>query len=97
MLEVRLRSGTVVAFDGRVIEVFAEHEPSRRFHIGQTGAPEYLHTADGGPHGHPRERNGDPFVRPRRGADLRTAHRRNRRCAHGHAPLRRPLSKRIAG
>ena len=48
MLEVRLRSGTVVAFDGRVIEVFAEHEPSRRFHIGQTGAPEYVHTADGG-------------------------------------------------
>ena len=31
MLELRLRSGMVVAFDGRVVEVFADGGPSRRF------------------------------------------------------------------
>jgi hypothetical protein len=35
MLEVHLRSGQVVAFDGRVVEVFAESGPSRRFHVAQ--------------------------------------------------------------
>ena len=35
MLELRLRSGQVVAFDGRVLEVFADGEPSRRFHVAQ--------------------------------------------------------------
>lgn len=47
MLEVRLRSGTVVAFDGRIVEVFAEHQPSRRFHIAHLAAPEALDTDDG--------------------------------------------------
>jgi hypothetical protein len=47
MLEVRLRSGTVVAFDGRVVEIFAEREPSRRFHIAQLEAPEAVESADG--------------------------------------------------
>jgi hypothetical protein len=48
MLELRLRSGTVVAFDGRVVEIFAEREPSRRFHIAQLGAPEAVENAGGG-------------------------------------------------
>jgi hypothetical protein len=48
MLELRLRSGQVVAFDGRVLEVFAEPAPSRRFHIGQLRAPEPVETAGGG-------------------------------------------------
>jgi len=48
MLEVHLRSGPVVAFDGRVVEVFADGEPSRRFHIARIGAPEAAETADGG-------------------------------------------------
>ncbi len=48
MLELRLRSGTVVAFDGRVVEIFAEREPSRRFHIAQVGVPEAVENADGG-------------------------------------------------
>ncbi len=47
MLEVRLRSGTVVSFDGRVVEIFAEREPSRRFHIAQLSAPEAVESADG--------------------------------------------------
>jgi hypothetical protein len=47
MLEVRLRSGTVVAFDGRVVEIFSEREPSRRFHIVQLSAPEAVEGADG--------------------------------------------------
>jgi hypothetical protein len=47
MLEVRLRSGTVVAFDGRVVEIFAQREPSRRFHIAQLSAPEAVDSADG--------------------------------------------------
>jgi hypothetical protein len=47
MLEVRLRSGTVVAFDGRVVEIFAEREPSRRFHIAQLTAPKAVESADG--------------------------------------------------
>lgn len=40
MLELRLRSGQVVAFDGRVLEVFADDEPSARFHVEQLGAVE---------------------------------------------------------
>jgi hypothetical protein len=47
MLEVRLRSGTVVAFDGRVLEVFGEGESSRRLHIAQLSAPEAAESADG--------------------------------------------------
>lgn len=47
MLELRLRSGQVVSFDGRVVEVFAEQEPSRRFHIAQLTAPEPVEAADG--------------------------------------------------
>jgi hypothetical protein len=47
MLEMRLRSGTVVAFDGRVVEIFAQREPSRRFHIAQLSAPEAVDSADG--------------------------------------------------
>ncbi len=48
MLEVHLRAGPVVAFDGRVVEVFADGEPSRRFHIAQLDPPEAAETADGG-------------------------------------------------
>lgn len=44
---MRLRSGTVVAFDGRVVEIFAQREPSRRFHIAQLSAPEAVDSADG--------------------------------------------------
>jgi hypothetical protein len=47
MLEVQLRSGQVVAFDGRVVEIFAEGGPSRRFHLGQLGTVESVETADG--------------------------------------------------
>jgi hypothetical protein len=47
MLEVSLRSGQVVAFDGRVVEVFAEGEPSRRFHLAQLGTIEAVEAADG--------------------------------------------------
>lgn len=35
MLELRLHSGQVIAFDGRVLEVFADGETSRRFHVAQ--------------------------------------------------------------
>ena len=48
MLEVRLRSGQVVAFDGRVIEVFVEREPSRRFHLDQLDTIEAVEVAGGG-------------------------------------------------
>jgi hypothetical protein len=40
MLELRLRSGQVVAFDGRVLEVFSGGEPSARFHVEQLGGVE---------------------------------------------------------
>jgi hypothetical protein len=46
MLELRLRSGTVVAFDGRVLEIFGEREPSRRFHVAKLSAPEAAESAD---------------------------------------------------
>jgi hypothetical protein len=35
VLEVHSRSGQVVAFDGRVVKVFAEGGPSHRFHLAQ--------------------------------------------------------------
>ena len=47
MLEVQLRSGQVVAFDGRVVEVFVGHGPSHRFHLAQLGAVDAVDTADG--------------------------------------------------
>ena len=47
MLELHLRSGTVVAFDGRIVEVFGDRQPSRRFHIAHLDAPEALDAADG--------------------------------------------------
>ena len=47
MLELRLRSGQVVSFDGRVLEVFADGEPSRRFHIVQIRGSEPVGLADG--------------------------------------------------
>lgn len=47
MLEVRLRSGTVVAFDGRVVEIFVAREPSRRFHIAQLSVPAAVDSVDG--------------------------------------------------
>jgi hypothetical protein len=47
MLELRLRSGQVVAFDGRVVEVFAERGPSDRFHLDQLDAIEAVEGADG--------------------------------------------------
>jgi hypothetical protein len=47
MLEVRLRSRQVVAFDGRVVEVFAEGGPSHRFHLAQLDMIEAVESADG--------------------------------------------------
>ncbi len=47
MLELRLRAGRVVAFDGRVLEIFAERGSSRRFHVAQLSAPEAAESADG--------------------------------------------------
>lgn len=46
MLELRLRSGQVVSFDGRVVEVFAEGGPSSRFHLDQLDAVEAVEAAD---------------------------------------------------
>jgi hypothetical protein len=48
MLELRLRCGQVVAFDGRVLEVFAEGGPSSRFHLAQLNAIEAVEAAHGG-------------------------------------------------
>jgi len=47
MLELNLRSGQVVAFDGRVVEVFVDGEPSRRFHLAQLSAADAVEAADG--------------------------------------------------
>jgi hypothetical protein len=47
MLELRLRCGKVVAFDGRVVEVFAVCGPSNRFHLAQLNAIEAVEGADG--------------------------------------------------
>jgi hypothetical protein len=47
VLELNLRSGTVVAFDGRVVEVFADGGSSRRFHIAHLDAPEAVEGTDG--------------------------------------------------
>jgi len=47
MLELRLRSGQVIAFDGRVVELFAEGEPSRRFHVEQVALREAVTAPDG--------------------------------------------------
>jgi hypothetical protein len=35
MLELRLRSGQIVAFDGRILEVFATTGPAARLHVAQ--------------------------------------------------------------
>ena len=48
MLELRLRCGQVVSFDGRVVEVFAAQGPSSRFHIAQIDGAEPVETPDGG-------------------------------------------------
>jgi hypothetical protein len=48
MLELRLRCGQVVSFDGRVVEVFGAGGPSTRFHIEQLEAPEPVEAPDGG-------------------------------------------------
>ena len=48
MLELRLRSGQVVAFDGRVVEVFADGRPSARLHVAQLHTIEALEGPDGG-------------------------------------------------
>jgi hypothetical protein len=39
VLELRLRTGTVVAFDGRVVEVFAGESGSTRLHVSQLTEP----------------------------------------------------------
>ena len=39
MLELRLRAGTVVTFDGRVMEVFAGESGSARLHVSQLTDP----------------------------------------------------------
>ena len=48
MLELHLSSGQVVAFDGRVVEVFADGRPSRRFHLSQLSAIVAVEEPDGG-------------------------------------------------
>jgi hypothetical protein len=48
VLELRLRSGQVVAFDGRVVEVFAAQGSSCRLHIAQLSATESVASTDGG-------------------------------------------------
>ena len=47
MLEVQLRSGQVVAFDGRVLEVFVDGKASRRFHLAQLSRLEAVEAAGG--------------------------------------------------
>jgi hypothetical protein len=39
VLELRLRTGTVVTFDGRVVEVFAGEGGSARLHVSQLTDP----------------------------------------------------------
>ena len=46
MIELRLRSGAVVAFDGRILEVF-DMGPSRRFHVARLDDPLVVDHADG--------------------------------------------------
>ena len=48
MLELRLHSGTVVAFDGRVLEIFDAAEASRRFHVAQLSATDPVAAAGAG-------------------------------------------------
>jgi hypothetical protein len=47
VLELSLRSGQVVAFDGRVVEVFGADEPSCRFHVARLSAPAPVASDDG--------------------------------------------------
>jgi ABC-type hemin transport system ATPase subunit len=47
MLELRLRSGAVVAFDGRVLEVFDTDGGSRRFHVARLSTPKLVEESDG--------------------------------------------------
>jgi hypothetical protein len=47
MLEVRLDSGAVVAFDGRVLEVFDAGGESHRFHIARLPIPRLVEGPDG--------------------------------------------------
>jgi hypothetical protein len=47
MLELNLRSGQVVAFDGRVLEVFADGDASRRFHVAQLEGADPVEAVDG--------------------------------------------------
>jgi hypothetical protein len=48
MVELHLRSGQVVAFDGRVVEVFDAGRPSGRFHLAQLPDLRAVEQADGG-------------------------------------------------
>jgi len=47
MLEIRLSSDQVVAFDGRVLEVFEATGSSQRFHVEQLEAPALVDDGDG--------------------------------------------------
>ena len=47
MLELRLRSGAVVAFDGRVLEVFDTVGEGRRYHIARLSTPRLVEDPDG--------------------------------------------------
>jgi hypothetical protein len=47
VLELRLKSGSVVAFDGRVIEIFSTGA-SRRLHVGGLTEPEIREGPSGG-------------------------------------------------
>jgi hypothetical protein len=47
MFELHLRSGQVVAFDGRILEVFNPGWPSQRLHIAHLGELDIAEAADG--------------------------------------------------
>jgi hypothetical protein len=47
MLELRLRSGAVVAFDGRVLEIFGALGGSRRYHVARMSTPRLVEEPDG--------------------------------------------------
>ena len=47
MLELCLRSGTIVSFDGRVLEVFDGADGSRRYHVSDLSTPRLLEGPDG--------------------------------------------------
>ena len=47
MIELSLRSGAVVAFDGRILEIFSTDYPRGRFHVAQLGPPRLIERPGG--------------------------------------------------